>query len=514
MSTKYTSVAALFGAVKAAGVRRTGFITVRAYSTSPSKVAGSPEEAIKDLKSDITLLCGGFGLSGVPDTLINALEDKHEVRNITAVSNNAGIDGSGLSKLLVSGQITKMISSYIGGNKTFESLYLGGKIDLELTPQGTIAERCRAGGAGVPAFYTATGVGTWVQEGNLPVRYAPDGAVARRSEPREVREFDGRKYLLEKAIVGDVAFVKAYKADTMGNCYFRGSARNFNSVMGRAGKVTIVEAENIVRPGEIAPEDVHLPGIYVSKVVQSTTPKLIEIYKNAEPKTEQVANKDVSAMSNREKIVRRAAQEFKLNGFANLGIGMPTLAPGYLPEDFHVTLQSENGILGLGPYPQKGEEDPDMINAGKETVTLIPGASLFGSEESFAMIRAGRVDLTILGAMQVSEFGDLANWALPGMVKGMGGAMDLVANPSKTRVVVVTEHVDKKGRSKIVKTCDFPLTGKGCVSRIITDIAVFDCNADEGLTLVEVFPGVTVEEVTEKTAASFKVADNLKVVEL
>jgi 3-oxoacid CoA-transferase len=193
---------------------------------------------------------------------------------------------------------------------------------------------------------------------------------------------------------------------------------------------------------------------------------------------------------------------------------MTTLAPSYLPVDFHVTLQSENGILGLGPYPGKGEEDPDMINAGKETVTLMLGASLFGSEESFAMIRAGRVDLTILGAMQVSEYGDLANWALPGMVKGMGGAMDLVANPAKTRVVVVSEHVDKKGRSKIVNSCDFPLTGKGCVSRIITDMTVFDCNAQEGLTLVEVFAGVKVEEVTQKTAASLKVADNVKVVEL
>ncbi|ANB12869.1 hypothetical protein AWJ20_1147 [Sugiyamaella lignohabitans] len=493
----------------------------RNSSSTPTKVVASPEEALEDVKSNITLLCGGFGLSGVPDTLINALEQKSEVQNITAVSNNAGVDGSGLSKLLVSGQITKMIASYIGGNKTFESLYLSGKISLELTPQGTIAERCRAGGAGVPAFYTATGVGTWVEQGKLPVRYGSDGSVIETSEPRETRVFeDGRKYLLERAIVGDVAFVKAYKADTFGNCYFRGSARNFNSVMGRAGKVTIVEAEHIVQPGEIAAEDVHLPAIYVSKVIQSTTPKMIEIYKNSVP-ADQVKESTPSdlppgkaeAAAKREKIVRRAAQEFKSNGYANLGIGMPTLAPGYLPEGFHVTLQSENGILGLGPYPLKGEEDPDLINAGKETVTLIDGASLFGSEESFAMIRSGRVDLTILGAMQVSEFGDLANWALPGMVKGMGGAMDLVANPAKTRVVVVTEHVDKKGRSKIVKECSFPLTGKGCVSRIITDLAVFDAHPTEGLTLIEVFPGITVEEVTQKTEAPFKVSDNLKTVQ-
>lgn len=502
-----------------AGSNAANVLSFRVLVRFKSKVT-TVDDAIKDMKSDITLLCGGFGLSGVPDTLINALEKKHDVKNITAVSNNAGVDGSGLSKLLVSGQISKMIASYIGGNKTFEKLYLTGKIDLELTPQGTIAERCRAGGAGIPAFYTATGYGTWVQEGQLPVRYGEDGSVVKTSEPREVREFDGRKYIMEKAITGDYAFIKAYKADTAGNLWFRGSARNFNSAMARAGKVTIVEAEHIVEPGEIPAEDVHVPGIYVSHVVQSTTPKLIEIYKNSEPKNpDQTSGAGVEnaakseAALKRERIVKRAAKEFKDGGYANLGIGMPTLAPGFLSDDVHVTLQSENGILGLGPYPLKGEEDPDMINAGKETVTLIDGSSLFGSEESFAMIRSGRVDLTILGAMQVSEFGDLANWALPGMVKGMGGAMDLVANPAKTRVVIVTEHVDKKGRPKIVKSCQFPLTGKGCVSRIITDLAVFDVDATNGLTLIETFPGVTVEELRQKTEPEFKVSENLKEVD-
>lgn len=495
-----------------------------------SKVT-SVDDAIKDMQSNITLLCGGFGLSGVPDTLINALEKRPDIKEICAVSNNAGVDGSGLSKLLVSGQISKMIASYIGGNKTFEKLYLTGKIDLELTPQGTIAERCRAGGAGIPAFYTATGYGTWVQEGNLPVRYGENGEVIKTSEPREVREFeDGRKYIMERAIVGDYAFIKAYKADTAGNLWFRGSARNFNSAMARAGKITIVEAEHIVEEGEIPAEDVHVPGIYVKHVVQSTTPKLIEIYKNSEPKQnnngeagagEEAATAAAAstpakseAALKRDRIVKRAAREFKDGGYANLGIGMPTLAPGFLSDDVHVTLQSENGILGLGPYPLKGEEDPDLINAGKETVTLATGASLFGSEESFAMIRSGRVDLTILGAMQVSEYGDLANWALPGMVKGMGGAMDLVANPAKTRVVIVTEHVDKKGRPKIVKSCQFPLTGKGCVSRIITDLAVFDVDPESGLTLIETFPGVTVDELRQKTEPDFKVSENLKEVDL
>ncbi|ABN67967.1 3-oxoacid CoA-transferase Succinyl-CoA:alpha-ketoacid-CoA transferase [Scheffersomyces stipitis CBS 6054] len=490
-------------------------VVVRHLATARSKVVQTTDEALEGIESNITLLSGGFGLSGVPDTIINALKEKSHIQNITAVSNNAGLDGRGLSQLLVTGQITKMISSYIGGNRTFEKMYLTGKIDLELTPQGNLAERVRAGAAGIPAFYSPTGVGTWLEEGKLPVRYDETGTkVLKSSVPREVREFNGKKYLLEPAIVGDVAFVKAYKADTLGNCWFRGASRNFNSVMGRNAKLTIVEAENIVEPGEITPEDVHLPSIYVDRVIQSSTPKEIEIHKYSEEQTTENASSEVSeAELKRQKIVKRAAQEFQDGSFANLGIGMPTLAPNFLPDTINVTLQSENGILGLGPYPKKGEEDPDMINAGKETVTLAPGASLFGSEESFGMIRGGKIDLTILGGLQVSAKGDLANWGLPGRVKGMGGAMDLVSNPKATRVVVVMEHVDKKGRAKILNECKFPLTGKECVSRIITDLAVFDV-VDGKLVLIEIDPSSSVEEVKSKTEAEFEVSPNLKSIEI
>lgn len=479
-----------------------------------SKVVATTDEALAGIKSDITLLSGGFGLSGVPDTLINALKEKPEIQNITAVSNNAGLDGRGLSQLLVTGQITKMVLSYIGGNKTFEKLYLTGQIDLELTPQGNLAERVRAGAAGIPAFYSPAGVGTWLEEGKLPVRYDETGTkVLKALEPREVREFNGRKYLLENAIFGDVAVIKAYKADTLGNCWFRGAARNFNSAFGRNAKLTIVEAEHIVQPGEIAPEDVHLPSIYVHRVLKSTTPKEIEIFKFSEDQEAAKESLEAEPTSEvelkRQKIVKRAAQEFEDGSFANLGIGMPTLAPNFLPEGINVTLQSENGILGMGPYPKKGEEDPDMINAGKETVTLAPGASLFGSEESFAMIRGGKINLAVLGGLQVSARGDLANWGLPGRVKGMGGAMDLVSNPQETRVVVVMEHVDKKGRPKILEECQFPLTGKRCVSRIITDLAVFDV-VDDKLVLIEYDPASSVEEIKEKTGAAFEVSPELK----
>src|SRR6266446_835316 len=212
------------------------------------KTVASADEAVADLPEGATLMAGGFGLCGIPENLIAAIARKG-TRGLTIISNNCGIDGKGLGVLLAAGQVKKMVSSYVGENKTFERLYLDGKLEVELTPQGTLAERIRAGGAGIPAFFTATGVGTVVAEG------------------KETREFEGRTYVMERALTADFALVKAWKGDRMGNLVYRKTAQNFNPMMATAAKITIAEIEHLVEPGEIEPDQVITPGIYVKRVV-------------------------------------------------------------------------------------------------------------------------------------------------------------------------------------------------------------------------------------------------------
>ncbi|KAH6644748.1 hypothetical protein C7974DRAFT_430447 [Boeremia exigua] len=477
---------------------------------SKSKLWASADEAVADVQSGSTVLSAGFGLCGIAETLIQALKKRgpESLHSLTAVSNNAGIEEvGGLAHLTKNGQVDKLIISFLGNNKALEKQYLSGGIEIELCPQGTLAERIRSAGAGIPAFYTPTAVNTLLQDGQIPAKFDKEGKAIGYGTKREVREFNGKKYLMETALPGDVAIIRAHKVDEAGNCVFRYTTKAFGPIMAKAARLTIVEAEHIVPIGTFDAGEIDLPGIFVDRIVPATVPNSIEIKKLRDPSAS-----GKPAGGHRARIAKRAAKELKAGYYVNLGVGIPTDAASYIPDGVKVWLQSENGILGMGPHPTEEEVDADIVNAGKQTVTLLPGASTFDSSESFGMIRGGHVDVSILGALQVSAAGDLANYMVPGKVfKGMGGAMDLVSNPEQTKVVVATEHVAKDGSSKIVQQCALPLTGARCVSTIITDLCVFEVDrVNGGLTLTEVADGVTVEQVREKTDAEFKVADDLK----
>src|SRR5882672_6790104 len=420
---------------------------------SQNKVYPDAKSALAGLlRDDMTIAAGGFGLCGIPENLIAALVESG-VKGLTIAGNNAGVDDFGMGLLLKSRQVKKVIASYVGENKEFERQVLVGELDLQLTPQGTLAEKLRAGGAGIPAFYTRTAAGTKLAEG------------------KETKVFDGREYVLEQGIRADLSIVKAWKGDQAGNLVYRMTSRNFNPMIATCG--------NLIIQGER----------YEKRIEFRTVAGA-------------VGKKDSPI---RELMAKRAAQELRDGFYVNLGIGIPTLVANYIPAGVDVTLQSENGLLGIGPFPDESGVDPDLINAGKQTVTTIPGSSFFSSADSFAMIRGGHVDLSILGGLEVAENGDLANWMVPGkMVKGPGGAMDLVSGVK--RVVVLMEHTSKDGASKVLKRCSLPVTGKAVVNMIITDLCVFEVEPGKGLVLKELHPGVKLEDVKAKTAAEFRVA--------
>lgn len=292
---------------------------------------------------------------------------------------------------------------------------------------------------------------------------------------------------------------------------FATTARNFNMVMAQAAKITIVEADKIVEPGELHPDDIHLPGVYVDRLIQGKNYSgKIEVLKYREEKNEGEDGKSSKQKKDpRYLIASRAAKECAEGLNINLGVGIPSDVPQYT--DAKMLIQSENGILGVGPLPRKGEENPELIDAGKQAITYVPGASSFDSSTAFGMIRSGHLAITMLGAMEVAANGDIANWIIPGKkVSGMGGAMDLVANPELTKVVALMQHTTKKGEPKIKEKCDLPLTGAACVSMIITELAVFTCDPKKGLTLIELQPGAELEDVKKKTGCKFQIAEGVQ----
>lgn len=439
----------------------------------------SIQEVIKKVKSGDTLLVGGFGMTGNPVHLLHALAET-DIKDLTYIANNVGEVNLGGGRLLRNGQIKKAIGSFFTSNPEAVAAAQDGSMEVQLIPQGSLAEALRAGGAGIGGFYTPTAAGT---------------VIAKDSDTKEI---NGVTQVFVPAIRGNVAFIRAWQADTAGNLRYRMTEQNFNRAMATAADIVVVEAEHIVPEGEIAPEDIHTPGCYVDYLVQATV-TLEDLGSSASIKGG--ARKVDEARNN---MAKRALAELKAGQVVNLGVGIPTLVADFITPEHSIILHTENGMLGVGPAPEEGGAMDFPVNAGKIPVTALPGSSYFDSADSFAMIRGGHIDAAIMGGLQVDEKGNLANWAVPGKpLLGVGGAMDL-ASGAKNLIITMT-HNNRDGSSKVVPECTLPLTAIGAVDLVITDLAVFKF-VEGKLTLIEVMAGSSLEEVKEKTEANFEVA--------
>lgn len=436
----------------------------------------SLQEAVAMVKDGDILLQGGFGMTGNPVHLMHALAETG-TKNLTFIGNNVGEAGIGGGRLLRNGQLKKMIGSFFTSNPEAVKAAQDGVVEYELLPQGTLAEALRAGGAGIGAFFTPTSAGTDLAKG------------------RETKIFNGEEQVLIPSIRGNVAFIRAWKADTAGNLQYRMTEQNFNRAMATAADLVIVEVEEIVPVGEILPEFVHTPGSFVDYLVQATL-TLEDLGSSASVS----AAKKVS--ESRMNMAKRALKELKKGDVVNLGIGIPTLVADLISEEDGIILHTENGMLGVGPAPTDGGGAMEYpVNAGKIPVTALDGASYFDSADSFAMIRGKHIDVAVMGGLQVDEAANLANWAVPGQpLLGVGGAMDLASGAKK--LIITMMHTEKDGDAKVVPTCTLPLTALKAVDMIITDKAVFEF-IDGQLTLTEIMPGSTIEEVRRLTSAKF-----------
>lgn len=436
----------------------------------------SAEEAANLVKDGDRIMAGGFGMTGNPVHLLHALAETN-TKDLTYIGNNVGEPGLGGGRLLRNGQLKKAIGSFFTSNSEAVEAAQSGKIEVQLIPQGSLAEAMRAGGAGIGGYYTPTAYGTLIAENS------------------NTREIDGKHYVFVPALRANIAFIRAWRGDTAGNLIYRMTEQNFNKAMATAADIVVAEVEHIVPVGELDPNEIHTTGNYVDYLVEAHT-KIEDLGSSASVKTS--AKKVNEARMN---MARRALHELSKGDVVNLGIGIPTLVADLITPEHQIILHTENGMLGVGPAPEAGGAMDYPVNAGKIPVTALPGSSYFDSADSFAMIRGGHIDVAIMGGLQVDEQANLANWAVPGKpLLGVGGAMDLATGAK--RLIITMSHTSPDGTSKLVPECTLPLTARNVVNLVITDLAVF-AFPDGQMTLTELMPGVMIDEVRAKTSASY-----------
>jgi 3-oxoacid CoA-transferase len=460
------------------------------------KTVASPEQAVADVPDGATIAIAGFSVGHrFANSLIIALREKG-TKGLTLVCNSLGDPGATRGQILAENkQVKKLIAAFSvrpGTPTASEEQIAAGELEVELVPQGILVERCRAGGAGIPAFYSPTSVGTDLVKG------------------REIREFGGKPHVLETAIHVDYALLRGYRADRLGNVQFRGGSQNFNPSFAKAARIAIVEVDEIVEPGAIPPELIDLPGIFVKRVVKTT--QKFDLWKRPErrPSDKPRLYGEKPALS-RAGIAKNAAKLVKDGTYVNLGVGIPTMVSNYLLGR-DVILHAENGVLGYGRMlTEEKDIDPDIYNAAGQFVALQPGASFFDSVTSFEMARGGRIDTVILGAYEVDQSASVANWSTADAKRGgIGGAMDLLSG--KGDLIIVMEHTDSKGRPKLRKQCTYPLTGKGCVTYVVTDLALLRWDGGR-FVLDAVAPGFTPQEVIALTEMEITAAANVRAME-
>jgi len=435
----------------------------------------SAKRAASLVKDGDVILGGGFGMTGNPVNIIHELA-KTKTKDLTFIANNVGEPNMGGGRLLNNGQLKKMIGSFFTSNREAVLAAQGGRVEYELLPQGTLAEAIRAGGAGIGGFYTPTSAGTLIAEG------------------KETKILNGKEQVFIEGIRGNVAIIRAWKADTAGNLQYRMTEQNFNRVMATAADLVIAEVQEIVPNGEIDPNEIHTQGCFIDYLVER---KLTEEDLGSSASVDSSAVIDDKRMN----MAKRAFAELQKGDVVNLGIGIPTLVADLIKPEDGIILHTENGMLGVGPKPKDGGAMHYPVNAGKIPVTALPGSSYFDSSDSFAMIRGGHIDVAIMGGLEVDAQGNLANWSVPGKpLLGVGGAMDLASGANK--LIITLSHTDRLGTSKVVKKCNLPITDYNCVDMLITELAVFKFIEGQ-LTLIEILPGSSLEEVRSKTEAKF-----------